>query len=298
MVWVVQTSLRRSPRSDQSKKYLEKGAAVLYVGSTGVCNAGSTQELNKCITKVVGSPRSHEHSKIFINSQDYLRVVSDSSSGRVILCVPVDVIVNCVKTMEKYIVFSAFTSNDPNVNTIHIAHVFECGSEKQMEDLYDALLRTIREAKKRADNDTSKVSPQFTKLSIQGRSVSNRDSNLYTYNSKLNPDINPNSYHCNRQTDEKKLAVTKHGIFRNAFELMKQGNEEKLHGLVLQDELNIMSKDDCGQTLLHLSVRIDNFSMCKFLVSQCCRSDAERHTLRDSRVSFIFTFNVLYKMCR
>ena len=86
-----------------------------------------------------------------------------------------------------------------------------------------------------------------------------------------------------RQAQDHKLAVTNHALFRNAFECMKQGNQERLHALIYSD-LDILFEDDAGQTLLHLSVRIDKISMCKFLFNHCCTSDVERDSLRLAKV--------------
>ncbi|XP_063678577.1 uncharacterized protein LOC134814411 isoform X3 [Bolinopsis microptera] len=272
------TSLRRSPKSEQAKKFLNKGASVLYVGSTDVCNPSSLEEMNSCITKVLEAPNLSD-TKIFINSQDYLRVIN-AKSGKVIFCVPVDVIVNSIKAQEKYIVFSASTSINPNSNTISMAHVFECTTEKQVEDIYDALHRTIEAVRRRADllEDVSKVAPLFSKLKLE-KPFPNRDSNFVTYQSNLQSNMKMSVINNDRQAQEHKLAVTNHALFRNAFECMKQGNQERLHALIYSD-LDILFADDAGQTLLHLSARIDKISMCKFLMNHCCTSDVERDCLR------------------
>jgi len=283
--FIGRTSLRRSPRSHQAKKYLNKGAPVLYIGSTDISNPASAEELNSCIVKLVEEKYNKTiDTKIFINSQDYLRVVS-SNAGRIIFCVPVDVIVNCINAHQKYIAFSASTSLNPNSNTIHMAHVFECASERQVEDLYDALLRTIEYVHNQADfrDDTSKVAPQFTKLSVDKPAVP--ASSFVMYHSTFQPE-NATTQNATTHGKDKKLVMTNHAVFRNAFEYMKQGNQEKLHALICSD-LSVLSADDAGQTLLHLSVKLDKFSVGKFLVNQCCSSDAERESLRRAKVSFV-----------
>ena len=279
------TSLRRSPKSEQAKKFMNKGASVLYVGSTDVCNPASSEEMNCCITKVLEAP-TFSNTKIFINSQDYLRVIH-AQSGKVIFCVPVDVIVNCIKAQEKYIVFSASTSINPNSNTISMAHIFECTSDRQVDDIYEAMHRTIEAVRKRADllEDASKVAPSFSKLKLD-RPLSNRDSNFVSYQSNIQSNMKMSVINNERQAQDHKLAVTNHALFRNAFECMKQGNQERLHALLYSD-LDILFADDAGQTLLHLSVRIDKISMCKFLFNHCCKSDLERDTLRLAKVRVI-----------
>ncbi|KAL5252207.1 hypothetical protein ACHWQZ_G015107 [Mnemiopsis leidyi] len=278
MVKLGRTSLRRSPKSEQAKKFMNKGASVVYVGSTDVCNPASSEEMNCCIKTVLEAPTT-SNTKIFINSQDYLRVIS-AQSGKVIFCVPVDVIVNCIKAQEKYIVFSASTSTNPNSNTISMAHIFECTSDRQVDDIYEALHRTIEAVRKRADlfEDASKVAPSFSKLKLE-KPFSNRDSNFVSYQSNVQSNLKMRMVANERQAQDHKLAVTNHALFRNAFECMKQDNQERLHALLYSD-LDILFADDAGQTLLHLSVRIDKISMCKFLFNHCCKSDQERDRLR------------------
>lgn len=272
------TSLRRSPKSEHAKNYLSRGASVTYLGSTDIVNASSTEELSSCISKVLELP-STQRTKIFINSQDYLRVVSEAKSGRVILCIPVDVIVNCVLIQEKYIVFCASTSINPTSHTVSMAHIFQSSCERNLEALYDAMQRTIDSVKMRGtvQEDVNKITPLFSKVK-PSHSFANIDSNFVLYHANIQNQSN--STQTNTQTNtQQKLAVTNHALFRNAFECVKHGDQDKLHSL-LHSDLKVLFADDGGQTLLHLSVRLDKLIMCKFLLTHCCSSTEEQEKLR------------------
>ena len=269
-----QTSVRHSPRSEQAKKCFSKGATVLYVGSIDIGNPLSDDDLNSCITKVLEGPKEFRESKIFINSQDYLRVVN-AQSGKLLFCIPVDVIVNCIQSHQHFIAFSASTSIHPNPNTISMAHVFKCSSLRQSEEFYDALLITMKSACKREDR--TKIVPLFTKLKADS-SLAHKDKNVFMYHSKFPGNLNI------QISQNENLIFTNHSLFKNAFDCLKNDNQERMFAIVTT-ELNILFSDDAGQTLLHLAVRMDKYSSCKYLLNQCCRSDSERDSLRTAKVS-------------
>lgn len=271
-----QTSSRNSPNSEHSKKCFRKGASVSYVGSIDIGNPLSDDDLNNCIAKLLGGHNELRDTKIFINSQDYLRVIN-SSSGKLLFCIPVDVIENCIQSQQYFIAFSASTSIHPNSNTISMAHVFKCSSVRQCDELFDALLKTLKFTSR--GEDCNKVVPHFTRLKPDSSYVHN-DKSFMMYHSKFHPE----NFNIQKNQDQN-LICTNHSLFRNAFDCLKEDNQERLYTLITS-ELNILFCDDAGQTLLHLAVRMDKYLMGKYLVNHCCRSESERDSLRSAQVSF------------
>ena len=73
--------------------------------------------------------------------------------------------------------------------------------------------------------------------------------------------------------------------FLEAYEYLMQEDSERLYAMtVTTGELDILTTDDRGLSLVHWSVKHDKLSMCKFIMEYCCPSDNIMESLRNAKV--------------